>query len=41
MSETATKPKSRDGAKPHDDDEKSREEKAEIVEVVAEDGDEV
>src|SRR5690348_602244 len=33
---TATKPKPRD-----DDDEKSREDKAEIVEVVAEDGDEV
>src|ERR1700751_307936 len=39
-SKTATKPKSRDGAKPHDD-ETSREDKAEIVEVVAEDGDEV
>src|ERR1700748_1423840 len=39
-SKTATKPKPRDGAKPHDD-EKSREEKAEIVEVVAEDGDAV
>jgi putative ATP-binding cassette transporter len=33
-------PKSRDGERPHDD-KKSREEKAPIVEVVAEDGDEV
>src|ERR1700733_2783472 len=40
MSETGTKPKSRGGEKLHDD-EKSREEKAPIVEVVAEDGDEV
>jgi len=45
MSSTNAKSKSRDrkkpgAAKPHDD-EKSREEKAEIVEVVAEDGDEV
>jgi vitamin B12/bleomycin/antimicrobial peptide transport system ATP-binding/permease protein len=36
----AAKPKLRDKTKPHDD-EKSREEKAEIVEVIAEDGDEV
>src|SRR5215471_18622045 len=45
MSETATKatanrPKPREGKKPHDD-ETSREEKAEIIEVVAEGGDEV
>ena len=40
MPETVSKPKSRDGAKPHDD-EKSLEEKAPIVEVVAEDGDQV
>src|ERR1700759_5307742 len=40
LKDAATKPKSRDGKKPHDD-EKSRDEKAEIVEVVAEDGDEV
>src|SRR5215470_10578231 len=40
MPDTATKPKPRDGAKSHDD-EKSREEKAPIVEVVAEDGDDV
>src|SRR6201995_3007072 len=40
LKDAATKPKSRDKTKPHDD-EKSREEKAEIVEVIAEDGDEV
>src|SRR6185437_10259460 len=40
MPESATKPKSRDRSKPNDD-ERSREEKAPIVEVVAEDGDHV
>src|SRR5215813_10073277 len=40
MSNADTKPKLRDGDKPRDD-EKSREEKAPIVEVVAEDGDDV
>jgi putative ATP-binding cassette transporter len=40
MPKTVSKPKSRDGAKSHDD-EKSLEEKAPIVEVVAEDGDQV
>src|SRR5215813_3811067 len=40
MSNADTKPKLRDGEKPHDN-EKSREEKAPIVEVVAEDGDQV
>src|SRR5215471_19255385 len=40
MPETASKSKSRDAPKPPDDEE-SREEKAPIVEVVAEDGDQI
>src|SRR5215813_13114858 len=40
MSNADTKPKLRDGDKPRDD-EKSREDKAPIVEVVAEDGDQI